>query len=151
MNFSMRKEQRIWQRMHYQGSLIQRHFFSPVQWSNLNLLKLVKASHARDPLLQGVIQRTIEFSKKYQLVDGYLRTKCKPDSDLRDKIFTQVRNSLTKGHVGRDAMRKIQDLFYQKGLTKDVRHHIRTCLIYQACKYGIATSTGHVEPLLIPI
>ena len=74
-----------------------------------------------------------------------------PDSNLRNNILSWVHNSPTGGHAGRDAtLKKVQQLFYWKGLTKDVQHHIRACLTCQSCKYDNTTSPGLLQPLPIP-
>lgn len=35
-------------------------------------------------------------------------------------------------------------------MTKDVQHHIRSCLICQTCKYDTSASPGLLQPLPIP-
>lgn len=74
-----------------------------------------------------------------------------PDQELRDKILRWVHNSPTGGHAGRDAtVKKIQQLFYWKGLTRDVQQQIRNCTTCQACKYDTNASPGLLQTLRIP-
>lgn len=62
-----------------------------------------------------------------------------------------VHTSSTGGHPGRYAtLKKLQGLFYWKGLIKDVQNYIRNCTICQACKYDTAASPGLLQPLPIP-
>jgi len=62
-----------------------------------------------------------------------------------------VHNSPIGGHAGRDAtIKKLQQLFYWKGLSKDVQHHVRNCTVCQDCKYEYVASPGLLQPLPIP-
>lgn len=102
------------------------------------------------PLLQ---QSTIV--DHYTLHDGLLRRKHKlvvgPDANLRCKIIRWLHSEPESGHSGKNlTLRRVKNLFYWKGLTKDVRSFVRNCKIFQATKYNTAASPGLLQPLPIP-
>lgn len=91
----------------------------------------------------------------YTMVDGCLRRKGKlvigPSEELRTQLLQWVHTSSTGDHSGRDdTLKKLQGLFYWKGLTKDVQHYIRNCTICQACKYDTTASPGLLQTLPVP-
>ena len=120
-----------------------------------DLLELVKNSYSLDPTLQAYVQGTFELGPKYSIIDGFLRKRGKlvigPDANLKIIILNWVHSSPTGGHAGRDAtLKKLQQIFYWKGITRDVQHHVRTCTVCQACKYDPTASPGLLQPVPIP-
>jgi len=121
-----------------------------------DLLDGIKASYALDPQLQAYIQGVGDLKPSYSIIDGFLRKKGRlvvgPDQDLRNLILSWIHNSPTVGHAGRDAtIKKLQQLFFWKGLVKDVQRHVRNCTACQACKYEPMASPGLLQPLPIPV
>ena len=73
------------------------------------------------------------------------------DANLKTITLNWVHSSPTGGHAGRDStLKKLQQLFYWKAITKHVQLHIRTCTVCQAYKYDPAASPGLLQPLPIP-
>ena len=115
----------------------------------------MKASYALDPTLQSYVQGTTTTKPSYSVIDGYLRKRGRlvvgPDEELKAIILNWVHSSPTGGHAGRDAtIKKLQQMFYWKGLTKDVQQHVRNCSTCQSCKYDSIASPGLLQPLPIP-
>ena len=74
-----------------------------------------------------------------------------PGTELRERLLHWVHDAPTGGHAGREVtLKKLQQLFYWKGMTKDVQSYVRMCTVCQACKYDIAVSLGLLQPLSIP-
>ena len=92
---------------------------------------------------------------KYSLLDGMLRRKGKlvvgPDEALRQQLLQWMHDSPFGGHSGRQAtLKRLQRLFYWKGMTKSVHQFIRQCVICQSCKPDSSASPGLLQPLAIP-
>lgn len=69
---------------------------------------------------------------------------------LRDKLLTLYHASPIAGHVGRHGiLHNLQSLFYWKGMRKDVREFVRSCVVCQANKPDLAASPRLLQPLPI--
>jgi len=102
-----------------------------------DLLDRIMASYELDPQLLACIQGVGDLKPSYSIIDGFLRKNGRlvvgPDQDLRDLILSRVHNSPTGGHAGRDATnKKLQRLFFWKGLVKDVQRHVKNYTTCQA-------------------
>jgi len=125
---------------------------------NSDLLTLIEQGWSNDPILSDIIQQkqcNPAAFPKYQLVGGQLRRKGKlvigNDPGLRQKILQWIHASPTGGHSGRDTtLKRLKQLFFWKGMNKDVQKYIRECVVCQACKYTTNAPYGLLQPLPIP-
>ena len=95
------------------------------------------------------------MSSKYSWQGDQLKRKGKlvvgQDATLKEELLSLFHNSPTKGHAGAEAtMKRLGSVYYWKGLNKQVREFVRTCTICQQFKYDSTTSSGLLQPLLIP-
>lgn len=84
-----------------------------------------------------------------------LRTKGKLvvglDDSLSSKLINWLRSSLERGQSGREgSIRRVKNLFYLKGISRDVSQFVRKCVICQASKYDNAARSGLLQPMPIP-
>jgi len=62
-----------------------------------------------------------------------------------------MHDSATSGDSDRDAtLKRLQRLFYWKGMTKAVQQYIRQCVVCRSCKYDNSPHPGLLQPLPIP-
>lgn len=55
------------------------------------------------------------------------------------------------GHSGRDVThQRVKNIFYWKGMIKDIQQYIRSCSVCQQCKYDTSAYPGLLNPLPIP-
>ncbi|CAH9119366.1 unnamed protein product [Cuscuta europaea] len=93
--------------------------------------------------------------KKYSFSYDKLLRKGKlvvgEDESLRKEIIQNLHSSAMGGHSGNQATNKrIQALFYWKGMKKDIRNFIRCCIICQRNKLILEAPAGLLQPLPIP-
>lgn len=70
---------------------------------------------------------------------------------MRLKLIAWQHSSPESGHVGREATtRRVKNLFYWKGLNKEVKFFIRDCQVCQVAKYETVAKPGLLQPLPIP-
>jgi len=70
---------------------------------------------------------------------------------IKSKLFQWMHTSSTGGHLGRDAtLKRLKQLFFWKGVNKELQQFIRQCSTCQACKYDTATQLGLLQHLPIP-
>ncbi|XP_056688530.1 uncharacterized protein [Spinacia oleracea] len=126
---------------------------------NSDLNELIKAIYSLDDSLIATLaslqQPHTLTVDNFTLVDGLLRRKHKlvvgPDINLRTKINTWLHSEPESGHSGRDlTLRRVKNLFYWKGLTKDVRQFVKSCKVCQTAKYDTSAYPGLLQPLPIP-
>ena len=123
-----------------------------------DLMTLIGQTWQQDPNLQQIIlkkQQDPSSYPKYQLIDGQLRRKGRlvigADVELRAKLLRWTHTSPVGGHSGRDAtLKRLKQLFFWKGMTKDVHTFIRECLVCQTCKYDHHSPYGLLQPLPVP-
>lgn len=73
------------------------------------------------------------------------------NTNLKHKVSNWLHAALESGHSGRDiTIRKVKSLFYQKGLTKEVRLFVSHFQVCQAPKYDTTAHHGLLQPLPIP-
>ncbi|XP_021766133.1 uncharacterized protein LOC110730619 [Chenopodium quinoa] len=141
---------------------------SRVQGSNILLLAIsvvdsdlassIITSYALDDNLQIIYQSLPagnQTDASFTLRDGLLRKKGRivvgPNEDLRRKLLHWQHATLEAGHSGREqTLKRLQALFYWKGLTKDVSQFVRKCQVCQASKYDTSAKPGKLQPLPIP-
>lgn len=82
----------------------------------------------------------------FKLQDGLLRKKNKivvgPNGDLKLQLIKRYHSSPEAGHV--------KQVFYWKGLTKQVRQCVRLFQVCQASKTETVAPPGLLQPLPIP-
>lgn len=62
-----------------------------------------------------------------------------------------VYSSTIGGHSGINAtMHRIKVVVYWKGMTKDVKHFVLQCVVYQRSKHNTLASPGLLQSLSIP-
>lgn len=84
------------------------------------------------------------LKKKGRLVVG-------KDVRLRQKLIGLFHNSAMGGHSGSQATyKRLQLVFYWKGMEREVRAFVRECTICQVCKYETNKPAGLLQPLPIP-
>lgn len=72
-------------------------------------------------------------------------------SDLKLKILQWMHASPSGGHSGRDAtLKRVKQLFFWKGMNRDVQKFIGECVVCQASKYNTNAPYGLLQPLPIP-
>lgn len=91
----------------------------------------------------------------YSYVEGLLRRKNKivvgNQSEMKNKILWWHHSTPEGGHSGRDlTLKRLQQLVYRKGMTKDVRQFVKNCQICQSNKNDLAAYPGLLQPLPIP-
>jgi len=70
---------------------------------------------------------------------------------LRQQLLQLFHDSATGGHSGvRVTKKRMSSIFYWKGLTKDVRNYIRSCMVCQRNKPDLSSPAGLLQPLPIP-
>jgi len=122
------------------------------------LFDLIERAWTTEPALQHFIhqkQQNANSFPKYQLINGQLRRKEKlvvvANTSLRAKLLHWVHSSPLGGHSGRDAtLKRLKQIFYWKGMNKDIQHFVRQCTVCQACKYDTSLQPGLLQPLPLP-
>ena len=70
---------------------------------------------------------------------------------LRQQLLQLFHDSAVGGHSGvRVTKKRLSSIVYWKGLTKDVRNYIRSCVICQRNKPDLSAPAGLLQPLPIP-
>lgn len=99
-----------------------------------NLLDTIIAIYATDPNTQAIITKLQqqEVVPNFSWQDRLLRRKGKlvigANESLRKNLLQWKHASLEAGHAGREqTLRRMKNLFYWKGLTKDVSQFVRKC------------------------
>ncbi|XP_052879082.1 transposon Tf2-1 polyprotein isoform X1 [Gossypium arboreum] len=124
-------------------------------WSEL--WTRIAASYALDQKLFQLCQNVRthpQLHPKYSWDGTFLRRMGKVvvgnDFQLRKDIFGLFHDSALGGHSGIHATRhRISALLYWKGLSKDVKHWVRECVVCQHCKADNSASPGLLQPLPI--
>ena len=122
-----------------------------------DLSQKIKSSYALDNHWLHIIdqlQHNID-TPGFKLQDGLLRRNNKivvgPNGDLKLQLIKWYHSSPEAGHVGRDlTVKRLKQVFYWKGLTKQVRQFVRLCQVCQASKAETVASPGLLQPLPIP-
>lgn len=74
-----------------------------------------------------------------------------PNRDLKLQLIKWYHSSPEAGHVGRDlTIKGLKQVFYWKGMTKQVRQFVRLCQVFQASKIETIAYPGLLQPLPIP-
>jgi len=70
---------------------------------------------------------------------------------LKQQLLQLFHDSPTGGHSGVEITKKrLASVLYWRGLNKDVRNHVRACVVCQRYKPDSAASAGLLQPLPIP-
>ncbi|KAG8480509.1 hypothetical protein CXB51_024639 [Gossypium anomalum] len=125
-------------------------------WSDL--WTRIVASYAADKKLSQLCQdaqKQPQLHPKYSWHGTFLRRLGKivvgNDLQLHKHIFSLFHDGALGGHSGVHATRhRISNLLYWKGLTTDVKHWVRECVICQCCKGDNFASPSLLQPLPIP-
>lgn len=136
------------------AQLLQLH----LQFNNDDLLQLIKTSWEDDPNTLKLIQELKNDPSshpKFQWTNNELRRGTKlvvgDDPILKTKLLQWLHDSSLGGHSGRDSTTKrVKQIFYWKGLHKEVKNYVRNCAICQRNKYDTSASPGLLQPLPIP-
>jgi len=122
-----------------------------------DLMEAIKTTWTQDPFLQQVIQ-ALEAGQQqshYLWQQGILYRKGKivvgAVPTVRKQLLQLFHDSPTGGHSGVTVTRKrMASVLYWKGLSKDVRNHIRACVVCQRNKPDLSSPAGLLQPLPIP-
>jgi len=114
------------------------------------LLSLIEQSWHFNPTLQRVIQQKQldpQAFPKFHFCDGQLGRNGKlvvgADPSLKAKLLQWMHTSPVGGHSGRDpTLKRLKQVFYWKGMNKEVQQFIQQCTICQACKYDTSAQPG---------
>lgn len=136
------------------SQLLQMH----LSFNNNDLLKEIKASWSQDAHLSKLLEElqkdpnshplftweNDELRRRQKLVVGNVPS-------LKAKILAWLHDSPMGGHSGRDSTtQRVKQLFYWRGLHKEVKSYVRGCAVCQRNKYDNAASPGLLQPLPIP-
>ena len=123
-----------------------------------DLMQQIKQAYATDGAVKELIDelKSKPFSKKhFSWSQDILRRKSKivvpMDPVIRNKILQWLHCSGVGGHSGRDVTyQRVKNIFYWKGMIKDIQQYIRSCSVCQQCKYDTSAYPGLLNPLPIP-
>jgi len=122
-----------------------------------DLLAQVRQSCTTDTTIQDIIARLEggEILPKYSLVQGALYRHGKlvvgKGGELHAKIISLFHDSAYGGHSGvAVTTKRVKDLFWWKGMARDIRNYIRVCAVCQRCKADLSAPGGLLQPLPIP-
>lgn len=125
-----------------------------------DLMQQIQDHYETDTACKEIIdqlKKDHQAKKHYSWTQGVLRRKSKivvpAVVTLKDTLLEWLHSSGSGGvgHSGRDAThQRVKDIFYWKGMTKDIQSYIRSCSVCQTCKYDPAASPGLLQPLPIP-
>ena len=105
---------------------------------NTDLMEKITLSWPQDILLQQII-RDIQFMastyRHYTWHQGIMRRKGRlvvgKDAVLKRDIILWLHSTVVDGHSGRDTtLKKLQAIFYWKGMTKNVKSFVMRCEIF---------------------
>ena len=121
------------------------------------LMTAIKTTWLQDPSIQQLIQ-ALEAGQqhpKYMWQQGLLYRKGKlvvgADPAVKQQLLQLFHDSSIGGHSGIQVTKKrIGSVLYWKGMTKDVRNHVRTCAVCQRNKPDLSLPAGLLQPLPIP-
>lgn len=123
-----------------------------------DILQKIQACYDTDAEVKALIEDLkVNYAARKHFVwsRGILRRKSKLvvpfDLDFRNSILQWLHCSGVGGHSRRDAThQRVKNIFYWKGMSKDIQAYIRSCSVCQQCKYDTAASPGLLQPLPIP-
>lgn len=121
------------------------------------LFERIIEAQLEDPFIVELIHR-VETGEtdSFEIGDrGELRMKgrlCVPNQpELRNEILREGHQSLFHLHPGRDKMiEELRELFWWKGLRRDVADFVSKCLVCQKVKFERQKSSGLLQPLSVP-
>ena len=123
-----------------------------------DLLQQIKQTWVSDASLIHLIHKLTKSPhkpSKYSWSDGQLRRRGRlvvgSNDNLRKDLFHLFHNTPEGGHSGAEAtLQRLASVCYWKGLKRNVREQVRSCVVCQQFKYDNSASPGLLQPLPIP-
>uniref|UniRef100_A0A803MXW2 Uncharacterized protein n=1 Tax=Chenopodium quinoa TaxID=63459 RepID=A0A803MXW2_CHEQI len=122
-----------------------------------DLVQHIISSYAMDDNTQAILTTLSQggtvsgFSLQDNLLRRFGKLVVGPDDNLKKKLLAWQHASLEAEHSGRDqTLKRLKNIFYWKGMSKDVSQFVRKCIICQASKYDTSAKPGALQPLPIP-
>ena len=123
-----------------------------------DLLQQIKHTWVSDASLIHLIHKLTKSPhkpSKYSWSDGQLRRRGRlvvgSNDNLRKELFHLFHNTPEGGHSGAEAtLQRLASVCYWKGLKRNVREQVRSCVVCQQFKYDNSASPGLLQPLPIP-
>ena len=123
-----------------------------------NLFPEIEQSWASDPNIQKLIESLkagTSYQGPYTWHGTILRRKCRivvgHDVQLKQKLLQLMHDSALGGHSRvQGTFKRLQLLFFWKGMERDVQNYVRNCVICQTCKPENVNTPSLLQPLPIP-
>lgn len=115
-------------------------------------------SYSTNPTAQNLLARLAVCSpdeKGFSLDQGLIKYQNKiwvaQNSALQTKLITAFHSSAIGGHSGvKPTYHRLKQMFYWKGLKRDVESFVQQCQVCQQAKHELIHSPGLLQPLPIP-
>lgn len=122
-------------------------------WIQEVLNSYTRDSYAQELLTELAIHNPNE--QGFSLHEGLIRHKGKvwiaSNSALQTKLIASLHSSPIGGHSGIKATyQRVKQLFYFKGLQRDVESYVQQCQICQQAKHENTKTPGLLQPLPVP-